>query len=136
MVAPYIGDHLRIINGRRFSLEIFIVQPEETVTIQLNPAPHELRDNDLLWEFTNYDVEDWVATHFLRELYMDKSYRRLVLSMRDTLKEVGDKTGLGPGIDIVDLLDRFHVTMAPGASLRFSLPSWPTCLDSWRITLP
>ena len=42
--------------------------------------------------------------------------------MRDTLKEVGDKRGEGPGIDIVDLRDMFHVTMDPGASLRFSLP--------------
>ena len=54
--------------------------------------------------------------------------------MRDTLKEVGDKTGVGPGIDIVDRRDRFHVTMDPGASLRLS--PLPTCLDSWTTTLP
>ena len=29
---------------------------------------------------------------------------------------------MGPGIDIVDLRDRFHVTMDSGASLRLSLP--------------
>ena len=42
--------------------------------------------------------------------------------MRETLKELGIKTVVGPGIDIVDLFDRFYVTMSPGASLRFSLP--------------
>ena len=83
---------------------------------------YDLSDSDLMWEFTNRNVYDWIAVHFPRELYGDKSYRRLVLSMMDTLKEVGDKTGVGPGIDIVDLRDRFHVTMDPGASLRFSLP--------------
>ena len=75
-----------------------------------------------MWEFTNYDVEDWMASYFPREHYINKRYRRLVLEMRETLKEVGIKTGLGPGIDIVDLRDRFYVTMSPGASLRFSLP--------------
>ena len=54
MVAPYKGDHFRIING--FSLEIFIVQPEETVTIQLNPPMNDLKYNDLLWKFTSDDV--------------------------------------------------------------------------------
>ena len=83
---------------------------------------YDLSDSELMWEFTNMNVEDWIAVHFPRELYRDKSYRRLVLSMRDTLKEVGDKTGVGRGIDIVDLRDRFHVTMDPGASLRFLLP--------------
>ena len=83
---------------------------------------YDLRDSDLMWEFTNRNVHDWIAVHFPRELYRDKSYRRLVLSMRDTLKEVGDKTGVVPGVDIVDLRDRFHVTMDPRASLRFSLP--------------
>ena len=83
---------------------------------------YDLSDSDLMWKLTNRNVHDWIAVHFPRELYRDKRYRRLVLSMRDTLKEVGDKTGVGPGIDIVDLRDRFHVTMDPGASLRFSLP--------------
>ena len=68
MVAQYNGDHFRTINGRRFSLDIFIVQTEETVTIKLNPPVNDLSDNDLLWEFANYDVKDWVATHFSREL--------------------------------------------------------------------
>ena len=83
---------------------------------------YDLSDSDLMWEFTSRNVHDWIAVHFPRELYTDKSYRRLVLSMRDTLKEVGDKTGVGPGIDIVDLRDRFHAAMDPGASLRLSLP--------------
>ena len=122
MVAPYNGDHFRIIHGRRFSLEIFIVQTEETVTIKLNPPLNDLSDNDLLWEFTIYDVEDWVATHFSRELYINKKYRPMIFEMRDKLETIGDETGLGPGIDIVDLRDRFHVTMSPVASLRFSLP--------------
>ena len=82
----------------------------------------DLSDSDLMWEFTNRNVHDWIAVHFPRELYTDKSPQRLVLSMRDTLKEVGDKTGAGHGIDIVDLRDRFHVTMDPGASLRSLLP--------------
>ena len=43
----------------------------------------------------------------------------LVMEMRETLKEVGIKTGLGPGIDIVDLRDRLYVTMSLGASLHF-----------------
>ena len=86
------------------------------------PLTYDLIDSDLMWEFTNRNVHDWISVHFPRELYRDKSYRRLVLSMRDTLKEVGDKTGVGPGIDIVDLRDRLHVTMDAGASLRFSLP--------------
>ena len=86
------------------------------------PSRFALSDSDLMWEFTNRNVHDWIAAHFPRELYTDKRYRRLVLSMRDTLKEVGDKTGVGPGIDIVDRRDRFHVTMDPGASLRLSLP--------------
>ena len=86
------------------------------------PSRFALSDGDLMWEFTNRNVHDWIAVHFPRELYTDKRYRRLVLSMRDTLKEVGDKTGVGPGIDIVDRRDRFHVTMDPGASLRLSLP--------------
>ena len=83
---------------------------------------YDLSDSDLMWEFTSRNVHDWIAVHFQRELYTDKSPQRLVLSMRDTLKEVGDKTGVGPGIDIVDLRDRFHVTMDSGASLRLSLP--------------
>ena len=124
MVALYNGrgDHFRIINGRRFSLEIFIVQTEETVTIKLNPPLNDLSDNDLLWEFTNYDVEDWVATHFSRDHYINKKYRPMIFEMRDKLEKFGDETGLGHGIDIVDLRDRFHVTMSLGASLRFSLP--------------
>ena len=83
---------------------------------------YDLSDSDLMWEFTNRNVHDLIAVHFPRELYRDKRYRRLVLSMRDTLKEVRDKTGVAPGIDIVDLRDRFHFTMDPGNSLRFSLP--------------
>ena len=75
-----------------------------------------------MWEFTSRNVHDWIAVHFPKELYTDKSSQCLVLSMRDTLEEVGDKTGVGPGIDIVDLRDRFHVTMDSGASLRLSLP--------------
>ena len=86
------------------------------------PSRFALSDSDLMWEFTNRNVHDWIAVHFPKELYTDKRYRRLVLSMRDTLKEVGDKTGVGPGIDIVDRRDRFHVTVDPGASLRLSLP--------------
>ena len=42
--------------------------------------------------------------------------------MRETLKTVGIKTGMGPGIDIVDLRDKFYVIMSPGTSLPFSLP--------------
>ena len=84
---------------------------------------YDLSDSDLMWEFTSRNVHDWIAVHFPRELYTDKNPQRLVLSMRDTLKEVGDKTGVGPGIDIVDLRDRFHVTMDSGASLRLSLPN-------------
>ena len=63
---------------------------------------YDLSDSDLMWEFTSRNVHDWIAVHFPRELYTDKSPQRLVLSMRDTLKEVGDKTGVGPGIDIVE----------------------------------
>ena len=81
-----------------------------------------LSDGDLMWEFTSRNVHDWIAVHFPREFYTDKNPQRLVLSMRDTLKEVGDKMGVGPRIDIVDLRDRFHVTMDSGASLRLSLP--------------
>ena len=58
------------------------------------PSRFALSDSDLMWEFTNRNVHDWIAVHFPRELYTDKRYRRLVLSMRDTLKEVGDKTGI------------------------------------------
>ena len=86
------------------------------------PSRFALSDSDLMWEFTSRYVHDWVAVHFPRELYTDNNPQRLVLSMRDTLKEVGDKTGVGPGIDIVDLRDWFHVTMDSGASLRLSLP--------------
>ena len=46
----------------------------------------------------------------------------MILEMRDKLEKIGDETGLGPGIDIVDIRDRFHVNMDPEASLRFSLP--------------
>ena len=53
---------------------------------------------------------------------MEKSYRRLVLSIRDKLEEVGDKTGLEAGIFIVHIHDKFHIAMSPGASFRFSLP--------------
>ena len=63
-----------------------------------------------------------MAFYFPRQHYINKRYRRLVLEMRETLKTVGIKTGLAPDIDIVDLRDRFYVTMSPGASLRFSLP--------------
>ena len=63
-----------------------------------------------------------MASYFPREHYINKRYRRLVLEMNEILKTVGIKTGLGPGIDIVDLRDRFYVTMSPGVSLRFSLP--------------
>ena len=73
---------------------------------------YDLSDSDLMWKFTSRNVHDWIAVYFPRELYTDKSYRR----------EVGDKTGVGPGIDIVDLRDKFHATMDPGASLRLSLP--------------
>ena len=86
------------------------------------PSRFALSDSDLMWEFTSRNVHDWIAVHFPRELYTDKSPQRLVLSMRDTLKEVGDKAGVGPGIDIVDLRDRFHVTMDSGTSMRLSLP--------------
>ena len=75
-----------------------------------------------MWEFTNFDVEDWIASYFPREHYISKRYRRLVLEMRETLKTVGIKTLLGPGINIVDLRDRFYVTMSTRASLRFLLP--------------
>ena len=124
MVAPYNRRRDRdfqILNGRRFSLEI-LVSESDPVAIYLNAPPHELSDSDLMWEFTNLDVEDWIAVHFPRELYMDKSYRRLVFSMRDKLEEIGDKTGLGAGIDIVYIHDKFHIAMSPGASFRFSLP--------------
>ena len=63
-----------------------------------------------------------MAFYFPRQHYINKRYRRLVLEMREILKTVGIKTGLAPEIDIVDLRDRFYVTMSPGASLRFSLP--------------
>ena len=91
-------------------------------SFKLNPPLNDLSDSYLKWEFTNYDVEDWIASCFPRQHYINKRYRRLVLEMRETLKIVGIKTGLAPGIDIVDLRDRFYVTMSPGASLRFSLP--------------
>ena len=45
----------------------------------------------------------------------------LMFEMREKLKEVGIQRGLGPGIDIVYLRDKFYVTMSLGASLRFSL---------------
>ena len=70
----------------------------------------------------NYDVEGWVASHSPNDHYINKRYQRLVFEMRETLKEVGVKTGLGPGIDIVYLRDRFVVTVSPGVSCRFSLP--------------
>ena len=122
MVAPYNrrGSNFRIINGRRLSLEILIFQTDP-LNFKLNPPLNDLSDSDLMWKFT-YDVEDWMASYFPREHYINKRYRRLVLEMRETLKKVGIKTGLGPGIDIMDLRDRFYVTMSPGASLRFSLP--------------
>ena len=108
MFAPYNrrGGNLWIINGRRFLFEIFIFQTE-TVAIKLNPPLNDLRDNNLLWEFTNYDLEDWVATHFSREFYINKTYRPLMFEMREKLKEIGIQTGLGTGIDIVHLRDRF-----------------------------
>ena len=92
------------------------------LSFKLNPPLNDQSDSDLMWEFTNYDVEDWMASYFPREDYINKRYRRLVLEMKETLKTVGIKTGLGPGIDIVDLRDRFFATMSSGASLRFPLP--------------
>ena len=92
------------------------------MAIKLNPPLNDLSDSDLMWEFTNFDVEDWMASYFPRDHYIYKRYRRLVFEMSETLKEVEIKTGLGPGIDIMDLRDRFYVTMSPGATLRFSLP--------------
>ena len=53
----------------------------------------------------------------------------MIFEVRDMLEKIGDETGLGPGIDIVDLRDRFHPTIA------FRYP-WPTCWDSWAIALP
>ena len=90
MAAPYNGrgDHFRIINERRFSLEIFIFHTEETVTIKLNLPLNDLSDHDLLWEFTNRDVEDWVATHFSRELYINKKYRPMIFEMRVKLEKI------------------------------------------------
>ena len=136
MVAPYNrrDSNFRIIHGRRLSLGILIFQTD-SLTVILNPPLNDLSDSDLMWEFPNYDVEDWMAPYFPREHYMNKRYRRLVLEMRETLKEVGFKTGLGPGINIVSLRDRFYVTMSQGASLRFPLPIAPTS-HSWTITLP
>ena len=79
MVAPYNrrGGNFRIINGRRLSFEIQIFQAT-VVVIKLNPPLNDLSDNDLMWEFTNYDVEDWVAIYFSRELYINKRYRPMV----------------------------------------------------------
>ena len=94
-------------------MEILIFQTD-SLSFKLNPPLNDLSDSDLMWEFTNYDVEDWMTSYFQREHYINKRYRRLVLEMRETLKTVGIKTGLGPGIDIVDLRDRFYVSMYPG----------------------
>ena len=123
MVAPFNrrSRNFRIISGRRLSLEILIFETDR-LTVKLNPPLNDLNDSDLMWEFTNYDVEDWMASYFPREHYINKRYRRLVLEMRETCKDAGIKTDLGPGMDIVDLRDRFYVTMSPGVSLRFSLP--------------
>ena len=102
-------------------MKILIFQTDR-LFFKLNPPLNDLSDSDLKWEFSNYDVEDWMASYFPRQHYINKRYRRLVLEMRETLKTVGIKMALAPGIDIVDLRDRFYVTMSPGASLRFSLP--------------
>ena len=105
----------------RFSLKIQVFQTDP-LSFKLITPLNDLSDSYLMWEFTNYDVEDWMTSYFPREHYINKRYQRLVLGMRETLKTVGIKAGLGPGIDIVGLRDRFYVTMSPGASLRFSLP--------------
>ena len=84
-------------------MEIFIFKTEETVAIKLNPPLNDLSDNDLLWEFTNRDVENRVATHFSRELYINKKYRSMIFEMSDKLEKIEDGTGLGPGIDTVYL---------------------------------
>ena len=52
------------------------------------PSRFALSDSDLMWEFTSRNVHDWIAVHFPREFYTDNNPQRLVLSMRDTLKEV------------------------------------------------
>ena len=79
MVAPYSrrGGNFRVINGRRFSMEILIFQAG-TVAIKLNPSQNDLSDRELMWEFTSYNVEDWVASYFPRDHYINKRYRRLV----------------------------------------------------------
>ena len=33
---------------------------------------YDLSDSDLMWEFTNQNVRDWIAVHFPRELYRYK----------------------------------------------------------------
>ena len=49
MVAPYNrrGGNFRIINGRRFSLEILVFQTDP-LTVKLNPPLNDLSDSDLM----------------------------------------------------------------------------------------
>ena len=54
------------------------------MTVKLNPPLNDLSDSDLMWEFTNFDVEDWMASYFPREHYINKRYRRLMLEMSET----------------------------------------------------
>ena len=77
MVAPYNrrSGNSRIINDRKFSLVILIFF-----------SLKDLSDSDLTWEFTNFDVEDWVASYFPRDYYINKRYGRLVFEMRETLE--------------------------------------------------
>ena len=138
MVAAYNrrGCNLRIINGRRFSLEIFIFQTEETVAIKLNPSLNDLSDNDVLWEFTNRDVEDWVATHFSGELYINRSCRPMIFEMRDKLEKIEDKTGVGPGIDIMYVRDRFKSHHVSRSIVAFFATHGQHIWSSWMIPLP
>ena len=38
------------------------------MAIKLNPPQNDLSDSDLMWEFTNFDVEDWVASLYQQKV--------------------------------------------------------------------
>ena len=65
-------DNFQVINDRRFFWEILIFQTDP-LFFKLNPPLNDLSDSDLMWKFTNYDVEDWMASYFPREHYIIKS---------------------------------------------------------------
>ena len=88
------------------------------------PATFAATMDDRTWSVSNGARLD-CGTHFIniaKEQYsayydvFENVFEAMVANL------VGIKTGLGPGIDILYLRDRFYVTMSPGASLRFLLP--------------